>query len=251
MSDSERQRGRKAAVTWGGDTSGARQTALRILSSVGRVARAADGVQGFADGLRELAAEMDRIASEARDASTASWKPRPGEKVTREVDRLAGSSMESLAVERTMLSGEVISVESGAAWSATVKWWDPVRQVAIEEAHPASDFDHGSGLRRIRLVESVQEPAVTTVPPLRQEHFRGVIWPRGLYEGSYRYAVVGMLVTDSPVQGLFGNELVLNGAGNGVAAALASVPQAPAARKIGDANDVLTGLDTLVKVPGA
>ena len=51
--------------------------------------------------------------------------------------------------------------------------------------------------------------------PLK-ECFRGVVWPRDPVtdndgKPAYRYVVVGMLVTDQPIEGLAPNETVIDG----------------------------------------
>jgi hypothetical protein len=60
------ERGRQAAITWGGDTGGVRATAQRILSSLRHEAWTPESAEGVAAGLRELAEEVERIAREAR-----------------------------------------------------------------------------------------------------------------------------------------------------------------------------------------
>lgn len=84
------------------------------------------------------------------------------------------------------------------------------------------------------------------------QHFRGVVWPRGLTEEgpkkNYSYIVVGLLVTDKPLDNLEGkNEIVLDGHAGGIAEALPSIPQKEAACKIGDANFVIHNLKYLVE----
>lgn len=101
---------------------------------------------------------------------------------------------------------------------------------------------------------------------MRQERFRGVIWPRQVTkpgprardpnplpaaqgpEGPvYRYVVVGMLVTNQPIQKFEkAGEHVLDGNAWGVLDLLAVVPTARAAYPLGDATSVLLGLESLV-----
>ncbi len=85
------------------------------------------------------------------------------------------------------------------------------------------------------------------------EHLRAVIWPRGkqLQSGNkpevYRYVVIGLLVTDEPIEGIEGkNEIVLDGRSWGLCDVLKSLPQKKSRIKLGDANMVLTSLDIIV-----
>lgn len=105
-----------------------------------------------------------------------------------------------------------------------------------------------------------------------KQHFRGIIWPRGLFElpeklrhqygvrkynklkketektTQYRYIVVGLLVTDKPLEGLEGkNEILLDGHAAGIAEALETITQKKLATRVGDANDVLLRLQDLVE----
>lgn len=48
-----------------------------------------------------------------------------------------------------------------------------------------------------------------------KEHFRGVVWPRDSVEGrdgvpAYRYAIVGLLITDEPIEGLDPSQTVID-----------------------------------------
>ena len=85
-----------------------------------------------------------------------------------------------------------------------------------------------------------------------QEHFRGVVWPRGETEQPkgkpkvYRYVVVGMLVTDEPIKELEANQIVLDGHAAGMPHVLATIMQKPS-EFCGDANTVLLSLEHLVK----
>lgn len=86
-----------------------------------------------------------------------------------------------------------------------------------------------------------------------KEHFRGVIWPRGEtpqpepLKPVYRYIVVGMLITDKPVEGLEGkNELVVDGSAEGLAQILQQLPVKQPRNRLGDATDVLLQLDTMI-----
>jgi len=89
-----------------------------------------------------------------------------------------------------------------------------------------------------------------------KEHFRGVIWPRGEAKQKdlpkvYRYMVIGLLVTDEPIEGIEGkNEIVVDGPKNPLSAAMSDVlqglKQKKPAFKLGDANQVLTNLEYIV-----
>ncbi len=85
-----------------------------------------------------------------------------------------------------------------------------------------------------------------------REHFRGVVWPRQSndtpsdeHKGLYRYVVVGMIVTDKPIEGLAENQTVLDGNATGMADVLQHITQKEANVKVGDATDVLLNLEIL------
>lgn len=95
-----------------------------------------------------------------------------------------------------------------------------------------------------------------------KEQFRGVVWPREESVDSagkpvYRYVVVGMLVTDTPIEGLDPNETIIDGAMTrhvaemGMAGALERAPKFKASRPLGDSNSVLLSLadDDFVGAP--
>ncbi len=88
----------------------------------------------------------------------------------------------------------------------------------------------------------------------RREHLRAVVWPKGpLTKGSktnYRYVVIGMLVTDRPLEGFEGqNEVVLDSA-TSIAEALTAMPRKRNVGPVfGDAVDVLLGLNRLKTKP--
>lgn len=88
-----------------------------------------------------------------------------------------------------------------------------------------------------------------------KEHFRGVIWPRHENDGTYRYVVVGMLITDKPLEGLHENETVIDGTLTnyteemGIAGALERMPKFHPASQLGDANRVLLSLNEIVGEP--
>ena len=93
-----------------------------------------------------------------------------------------------------------------------------------------------------------------------QEQFRGVVWPRPEVldnngKPAYRYVVVGMLVTDTPIEGLHPNETVLDGVVEryvsemGFAGAIQRAPKFQAATPLGDATSVLLRLEGIVGEP--
>ena len=95
--------------------------------------------------------------------------------------------------------------------------------------------------------------------PLK-EHFRGVVWPREPSQDEagkkqYRYVIVGMLVTDTPIEGLHPNETVIDGTmlryvpELGMAGAIERAPKFIAAGPTGDATGVLLGLNDIVGEP--
>lgn len=77
------------------------------------------------------------------------------------------------------------------------------------------------------------------------EHFRGVVWPRSPTQNStgtvYRYVIVGMLVTDEPLD-VDPNETTIDGAVAGIGAQLAEAHRVHLAGPLGDANAVLLRL---------
>ena len=82
-----------------------------------------------------------------------------------------------------------------------------------------------------------------------KEYFKGVVWPRETQAGPsgpvYRYVVVGMVVTDTPIEEFHGkNEVFLDGPGQGIALSLAGVNSRPPKFKLGDAASVLVSLST-------
>jgi len=63
-----------------------------------------------------------------------------------------------------------------------------------------------------------------------KEHFRGLVWPRDPKQGPegkvYRYLVVGLLVTDTPIDGLEGhNETLLDSHSPGLSMVLKALPK--------------------------
>ena len=91
------------------------------------------------------------------------------------------------------------------------------------------------------------------------QHFRGVIWPKGNQEGEvrsekgkkstktvYRYVVVGMIVTDEPVKQFEGkNEIFLDGPDVALIQPFTRVKSRKMKFKPGDASGVLLSLQDL------
>lgn len=85
----------------------------------------------------------------------------------------------------------------------------------------------------------------------RREHFRGVIWPREPMIGPagkiYRYPIVGMIVSDHPIEMFEGkNEIVLDGNVRGMCDILEVTPRGKAAYPLGEADIVLCSLDRCI-----
>ncbi len=89
-----------------------------------------------------------------------------------------------------------------------------------------------------------------------REFFRGVIWPMGKItkkktkkkpeKVNYRYVIIGMLVTDKPLEGVEGiNQIVLNGTSAGLSDSLLSMKLNVCNAPLGDATNVLLSLDSL------
>lgn len=83
--------------------------------------------------------------------------------------------------------------------------------------------------------------------PLMQ-HFRGVIWPRDAKDNKgqklYRYAVIGLLVTDEPLEDIEGrNEIVVDGQSGAMAESLVGLRKVKKNYNLGTADCVLTSLD--------
>lgn len=94
----------------------------------------------------------------------------------------------------------------------------------------------------------------------RKEAFRGVIWPREVLADSqgksvHRYVIVGMLVTEKPIEGLAPNETVIDsmvsffGDETGIGPALSKAQKFEAAFPLGDASNVLLSLNDIVGKP--
>lgn len=91
--------------------------------------------------------------------------------------------------------------------------------------------------------------------PLK-ECFRGVVWPREPMDSRdgkpvYRYVVVGMLVTDQPIEGLAPNETVIDGTVPrydemmGMTGMLSRAPKFTPRQPLGTADDILCSLNDL------
>ena len=77
------------------------------------------------------------------------------------------------------------------------------------------------------------------------EHFRGVVWPKQK-NGLYRYVGVGMLVSETPIEGLSEDQIVLDGYAAGMKSVLEAIQQKPSSFR-GDANQALLQLENLVE----
>lgn len=87
-----------------------------------------------------------------------------------------------------------------------------------------------------------------------KEHFKGVIWPRTPFLGKtkqgektiHRYIIVGMLVTDEPIDKFEGkNELFCDGATQGMAIPFETVRKRKPKYTVGNATSVLLNLNSL------
>lgn len=92
---------------------------------------------------------------------------------------------------------------------------------------------------------------------MRYDHLRCVVWPRkpikskGSPTGKvYRYTVVGMLVSDTPIDSIEGkNEVILDGGGYGLRLGdtIGSIVQKKPKFKLGDATEALLALGDVVE----
>jgi hypothetical protein len=88
------------------------------------------------------------------------------------------------------------------------------------------------------------------------EYLRAIIWPRqgedippatgGHGKPIYRYAIVGLILTDTPIDGLEGNQYFVDGQSFGIADMIAKGTETDIS--LGNANTVLTGLDEIPKM---
>ena len=81
------------------------------------------------------------------------------------------------------------------------------------------------------------------------EPVKMIVWPRGPKEGPdgktyYAYAVVGVIISPRPLEGLEGNEFVIESSSSGgMLDALETLPKRSSNVVTSDANDVLVRLD--------
>lgn len=85
-----------------------------------------------------------------------------------------------------------------------------------------------------------------------KQFIKGICWPRGKTtakeEGSdketecFRYVIVSMIITDKPLDGLEGNEFVLEGEAYGIAESLEKISKRKPNRIVGEASEVLLSL---------
>lgn len=78
-----------------------------------------------------------------------------------------------------------------------------------------------------------------------REYFRGVVWPRqkdGEVLKNYRYVVVGVLVTDRPLD-MEDNQTIFSGHCDGLAESLKSTHHRVTDEPLGDATNVLLSLN--------
>lgn len=84
-----------------------------------------------------------------------------------------------------------------------------------------------------------------------KEHLKAVVWPKGEFTSEsgqkvHRYVVIGMLVTDTPIEQFEGkNEIVLDAPTNKVVGALTSFPQRKSKQQSMDASSTLLSLDII------
>lgn len=86
----------------------------------------------------------------------------------------------------------------------------------------------------------------------KREHFRGVVWLREPMNGPvgkiYRYPIVGMIVSDHPIEAFEGkNEIVLDGSVPGISESFALTTQKKPSYPLGTADNVLCSLELIVK----
>lgn len=91
---------------------------------------------------------------------------------------------------------------------------------------------------------------------MKREHLRAVVWPRRPEDGPqgkvYRYAVIGMYVSDKPLEGIEGfNETLLDSKSPGLGDLLSTMPHFVNGRgyPIGDATDALLCLGEMNFAP--
>jgi hypothetical protein len=81
------------------------------------------------------------------------------------------------------------------------------------------------------------------------EYLKAIIWPRKKVskygETFYQYTIVGQLLTNEPIIGLEGNEILVDGATYALNDILAEVRKRKPNQVVGDATDVLLTLGDL------
>lgn len=133
---------------------------------------------------------------------------------------------------------------------------DEVRRLAGEKVKESPT----TKARKRKALEQVSPPSTSNGLTQMKEHFRGVVWPRPALPDqqgrpSYRYIIVGMLTTDTPLKGLHPNETVLDGVSiryveeMGFAGAIERSSKFKAALKLSDSDSVLLSLNELVGAP--
>lgn len=78
----------------------------------------------------------------------------------------------------------------------------------------------------------------------RREHFRGVVWHREKAGGFHQYTVIGIVVTDEPIDvGTTGSDRYIDGeTGGAVLDALAKLDEYNAPSRFGDASSILMAM---------
>lgn len=85
-----------------------------------------------------------------------------------------------------------------------------------------------------------------------KQHFKAIIWPKEPKVNKnnnikcYRYIIVGMIVTDKPLEKFEGkNEIFLDGESSQLAEAFQTINNREPKMKVGDATDVILSLNEL------
>lgn len=123
----------------------------------------------------------------------------------------------------------------------------------LDEAEVEHGYDGVAVRARLRkALEALSRmPAPSGAAAIRKQAFKGVVWPREPVEidgeTAHRYAVVGVLLTDEPIDGFDVSEVILAGKSSGLAEALEHAEQGTDEHRagLGDATDVLCSLDGL------
>ena len=83
---------------------------------------------------------------------------------------------------------------------------------------------------------------------MHNEHLRAIVWPREIeVDGKkfYKYPIVGMLITDTPIENLNHNQNFINQGVFGFKDMIETMSVKEIKFPLGDANSVLTSLDEL------